>query len=319
VLRTVWDLYARIDGIGLEEYYRDVETRASIGRIAKSVGKPKEWSGRKEDLEELIRRVYIQTTTKEDATGRNPLKSQAHEAILKGLRSGDTVMTFNYDLVIEESFGSTPVWNPSDGYGTRIPGVTKDWPRIWLEKRNLPRSAKSEILLLKLHGSLGWAPYQNGTIKLKPRPYLVRKGKPESVSVLPPGWNKRIDLNPYKLFWREARLRLQKCKSLLIVGYSLPDTDLLARALFAEVVRTRSAGDYLDDFVVVDPDPEVRRKLLKLFTSALGPLCRIQQYDFIEDLVPVAAAPSSLPLQRTAPPRALSVQPQRSAWRRRRR
>src|SRR5712692_8757178 len=70
VLRSVWELYERIDGVGLEEYYRDVETRAVIGTIAKAVGKPKEWSKRKTDLEELIRRVYVQTTTKETETGR---------------------------------------------------------------------------------------------------------------------------------------------------------------------------------------------------------------------------------------------------------
>ena len=210
VLRTVWDLYGRVEGVGLEEYYRDVETRAAIGRIAKSVGKPKEWSRRKKDLEELIRRVYVQTTTKETASGREALGSPAHRNILDSLRPGDTILTFNYDLVIEESFSSASLWNPRDGYGTHLPGITKDWSRKWLQQRKDTKPPKSTLLLLKLHGSLGWAPYQNGAIKLKPRPYYVRKGRPESVSVLPPGWNKRIDLNPYKVFWRQARLRLQK-------------------------------------------------------------------------------------------------------------
>src|SRR5262245_37561238 len=57
VLQSVWDLYGRVEGIGLEQYYREVETRARIGEIAKTVGKPKEWSQRRKDLEELIRRV----------------------------------------------------------------------------------------------------------------------------------------------------------------------------------------------------------------------------------------------------------------------
>jgi hypothetical protein len=110
-------------------------------------------------------------------------------------------------------------------------------------------------------------------------------GKYENISVLPPGWNKRIDLNPYKQFWRKARLRLQACKSLLIIGYSLPDTDLLARALFAEVVRLRAgAGNYLAQLVLSDPDPAVRVKLITLFTPALGPLCKVIQYEKIQDL-----------------------------------
>src|SRR2546426_8491373 len=56
VLRSVWELYNRVEGVGLEEYYREVETRAVIGSIAKVVGKPKAWAERKADLEELIRR-----------------------------------------------------------------------------------------------------------------------------------------------------------------------------------------------------------------------------------------------------------------------
>src|SRR5207249_3197118 len=75
VLRSVWELYHRVEGVGLEEYYREVETRAAIGSIAKVVGKPKAWTKRKEDLEELIRRVYVQTTTEETETGRPPLTS----------------------------------------------------------------------------------------------------------------------------------------------------------------------------------------------------------------------------------------------------
>ena len=121
---------------------------------------------------------------------------------------------------------------------------------------------------------------------MKARPYYIRKGKYETISVLPPGWNKRIDVNPYKQFWRKARLRLQSCKSLVVIGYSLPDTDLLARALFAEVVRLRSgAGNYLKQLVLVDPDSAVRGKLVNLFTPALGPRCRVVQYERIQNLV----------------------------------
>jgi hypothetical protein len=285
VLRSVWDLYGRVEGIGLEEYYRDVETRAVIGRIAKAAGKPKEWSRRKQDLEELIRRVYVETTTNERSGSREPEFSPVHRAVLDTLHVGSTVLTFNYDLLIEESFSSASAWNPRDGYGIVLPGATLDWARRWLKARKGVRNTESEVLLLKLHGSLGWAAYPNRALKVKARPYYVRKGTYESISVLPPGWNKRIDLNPYKQFWRKARLRLQACKSLLIIGYSLPETDLLARALFAEVVRLRAgASKYLTQLVLADPDAAVRAKLIKLFTPALGPRCKVVQYEKIQDL-----------------------------------
>ena len=61
VTRDVFDLYARVSGVGLEQYFREIEARAEIGKFAKSKNKPKDWARRQSDLEELIRRVLIQT------------------------------------------------------------------------------------------------------------------------------------------------------------------------------------------------------------------------------------------------------------------
>jgi hypothetical protein len=291
VLKSVWQLFGKVESIGLEEYYREIETRATIGFIAKSVGKPKDWTTRVEDLEELIRRVYIHTTTREVKGTRVARVSSAHRKIVEALPAGAAVLTFNYDLLIEESFKSGSKWNPRDGFGAHLVGSTFDWARRWLKRRNVLRGTKSEIVLLKLHGSSGWGPYPNGVVKLKARPYYVRTGKTERVSVLPPGYNKRIDRNPYRLFWREARLKLEHCKSLMIVGYSLPETDLLARALFAEVVRIRAGGaNYLNELVLVDPNPSVRAKFVKLLTPALGPLAKIVQYEKVESLPAITSA-----------------------------
>ena len=287
VLRSVWELYRRTSGVGLEEYYRDIETRAAISTFAKPANKPKDWKRRKDDLEELIRRVYIQTTA--DLSERPPeaRESLAHKFILKYLKSGSTIITFNYDLIIEESFEDAKLWNPKDGYGTTAHRTTRGWCRKWLEKRNYKKGAKSKVRLLKLHGSLGWTLYKNRQIRLKARPYTVRKNKTEQVSVLPPGWNKKINVNPYKIFWREASLRLAKCKSLMIVGYSLPETDLLAKSLFAEVVRLRaSRKQYLDNLILVDPSDAVHERVIMLFTPALGPLGRVLRLSSIKDFVP---------------------------------
>ena len=290
VLRSVWDLYDRIEGVTLEQYYRELETRASIASIAKSVGKPKDWARRLVDLEELIRRVYVHTTTEEKKGHRVPVSSGPHQAILDALPEGSTILTFNYDMLIEESFRTARLWNPRDGFGVRLPGITHDWARGWLRRHNVPRTATSKVHLLKLHGSLGWASYPNRQVKLKARPYYVSQGRFESVSVLAPGLNKRIHVNPYRHFWGEARLRLQGCKSLLIVGYSLPDTDLLARALFAEVVRLRHAQEaYLNLLVLADPATSVRERFVKLLTPALGPIGRVVHFESLEKLAPVSA------------------------------
>jgi hypothetical protein len=286
VLRSVWELYSKTSGVGLEEYYRDIETRAAISEFAKAANKPKDWKKRKANLEELIRRVYIQTTVNLAAQPPKPKESLAHKAIWGFLKSGSTIITFNYDLVIEESFDNASLWNPKDGYGTNVHGTTLDWCRHWCEDRNYKKGTKSKVHLLKLHGSLGWTLYKNREIRLKARPYTVQKNRVEKISVLPPGYNKKINVNPYKIFWREARLKLDKCKSLMIVGYSLPETDLLAKSLFAEVVRLRAfRKKYIDRLIVVDPSDVVHERFVKLFTPALGPLGKIVRLNSITDLI----------------------------------
>lgn len=103
VLRSVWELYNRTSGISLERYYRDIETRAAILRFAKTSNQPKDWASRQTDLEELVRRVYIHTTCDTSGTIK-PKGSEYHTSVLKLLRDDDTIITFNYDLVVEESF-----------------------------------------------------------------------------------------------------------------------------------------------------------------------------------------------------------------------
>jgi SIR2-like domain len=233
VLTDVWQLYRRTNDVGLETYYRDLETRAISGEFAKTANQPKDWRKRQKELEELIRRVYVHTTVHDThATTVKPKVSVIHKSILGKLKPKDAIITFNYDLVIEESFSSAQLWNPTDGYDIQTSGKTKGWAKRWLEDRK-HKGEQSKLSLLKLHGSLNWESYPNGTaIRLKPKPYLVstRSGKTrfEKISILAPGWNKRIDKNPYKKFWRAARLHLEKCKTLVVLGYSLPETDLLA-------------------------------------------------------------------------------------------
>ena len=292
VRKDVWALYSRSTDIGLESYYRDIETRATVLRFAKSVNQPKNWQSRQDNLEELIRRTYIHTTCDTSSVPTTAYISHEHRRILSELAAGDTLITVNYDLVLEETLailaGKIP-WSPVDGYGVKAHGKTGDWCRRWLQRAGLSGKQRSKVTLLKLHGSINWTLYRNKQIRLKPRPYVVRtkNGRPvfEAVSVLPPGWNKRIDRNPYRKFWRLARLRLEKCKSLVIVGYSLPETDLLARALVSEVVRLRAIRNVrLEQLHVADPSSAVKQRFIDLLMPALGPDGRVFRYSGLSDL-----------------------------------
>jgi hypothetical protein len=157
VLRDVFSLYGRVNGIGLEQYFQDIETRGEIGRFAKSQNKPKDWARRQDDLVELIRRTLLHTTCNLDELPTRVRRSTAHADILRALVPHDTIITFNYDTVIEEALPLDKCWwNPSDGYGVDAGGVDQEWARHWRIRHNVSKKRKSDIPLLKLHGSLNW-------------------------------------------------------------------------------------------------------------------------------------------------------------------
>jgi hypothetical protein len=194
-------------------------------------------------------------------------------------------------MLIEESFRDAATWTPIGGYGDRFHGIRGGWCRSWLKKRRSTSAQHSKVRLLKLHGSVNWRVYKTGEVRLKDRPFVVRsKGKSpsfETVSILPPGLNKRIDRNPYKPLWREARLRLERCKTVVIAGYSLPEADVLARALFSEIVRLRAARkQYLVQLHLVGPNDSVKQKFVELFVPALNARSKIFRYSGIDEFSP---------------------------------
>ncbi|HML08333.1 MAG TPA: SIR2 family protein [Xanthobacteraceae bacterium] len=290
VSKDVHDLHDKVVGIGLEQYYRDIETRLELSRFAKSANRPKDWNTRRKNLEELIRRVLIQTTCEMDRGSTRVEPSRIHRAILAKLKRGDALITYNYDTLIEESMPENDsLWTPRDGYGIPVSGITHEWSKKWFSIRKIPLRTKARIKLYKLHGSVNWRLNQINKIVIKKRPYVVksRSGSPnfEEAAFLPPGWHKRIDRRPYNIIWRNARLELEKCKSVVIIGYSLPDTDLIARALFLEVARLRKARkNFVKELHIADTSESTRNRIIDLFIPALGPEGIVFRYGSAKEL-----------------------------------
>lgn len=283
VLRDVYEQYQKTHNISLEAYYRDIETRGEIGTFAKGKHRPKSWTKRQKNLSQLIRRVLIQTTCKLNENGHYvPIPSEILGRILEKLSEKDAIITFNYDTLIEESFPKDKfIWSPKDGYGIRVGGTKKgEWSKYFLKGKEY---VKSKVTLLKMHGGLNWIEKPKGQVTLKSRPYVARKNHTENVFLLPPSYHKRIDRNPYKLIWERAKKYLDTVDTLIIIGYSLPQNDFLAQALFAEAFRQRKArrDRSLKKVIIANPDISIRNNFLELLKPAMNSRTQIVTYNDI--------------------------------------
>jgi hypothetical protein len=173
--------------------------------------------------------------------------------------SGDIVITFNYDVLLERSLRKAGLWEISDGYGFEIP---------------LRAIAPSKVKVLKLHGSTNWfGPlfggmrgfFQAGPNALPSRPAILfpqdfeflsyprELYDPLSVRNTRPGiLPALITLTRHKRFyvesssgtrewedfwrdlWTQAARALRSTDEIVVIGYSMPKADEAARDLLLE-------------------------------------------------------------------------------------
>lgn len=200
-----------------------------------------------------------------------------HGVLAKVLEKDDTIMSFNYDclmdLALKKHAGKK--WNTKCGYGFDI----EHGCRGWHTHKGQGKTAKEHsIRLLKMHGSLNWDRTSQSIIKLRSDPYdvaTVRRNR----EVIPPVWNKDILSDDiYQKVWREARNRLRGCKVLLAVGYSVPETDLMSRSLI------RVETPKLDYLIIANPNPADRNRFKKLVVKSIKKDTKVLEFDDLEKL-----------------------------------
>jgi hypothetical protein len=200
-----------------------------------------------------------------------------HEVLAKLLEQGDAVVSFNYDCLMDLALKSKSAkkWNAEYGYGFKI----SQGHKAWHTHAGKGRAAKElSILLLKMHGSLNWDRTVEKSVKLRSEPYNSTSVRVQN-EVIPPVWNKDILHNDlYKKVWCEARTRLRKCNILIVIGYSVPETDLMSKSLIR--VETQK----LDYLIIANPSIDDRVKLKKLVAKAIRQDTKILEFDNIEQL-----------------------------------
>lgn len=159
---------------------------------------------------------------------------------------GDAIITFNYDLLLEEGLFTRGLWNPLDGYG--IGGLCED-------ERILNEMPPSEVELIKLHGSLNWS--EGGQIVISPevvihtssfgnqcffpgmateathRPYHLKY--PHRPIIIMPTYLKFFDKSYEVQLVNRAFDLVRNADKVYIIGYSIPAADVTANLILSQI------------------------------------------------------------------------------------
>ena len=169
------------------------------------------------------------------------------------LREQDTIISFNYDLVLETM-------------GAFKPKSKKDFlwptPKFGIESVKVRFEEDSEqgeagvIPIIKLHGSVNWT--NNGTevkVLSDPEAFLKKRGPPLIAS---PGPQKyELQRKTFKPFWSAAVKALQNADVIVFLGYRFPPSDAESRRVILNAIRNnnRDKGEhYLRVHTVLGPN-----------------------------------------------------------------
>jgi hypothetical protein len=150
--------------------------------------------------------------------------------------ASDTILTFNYDRVLEHLGDHFMVVEPS--------------------KQLHPSSTQAQVF--KLHGSVDWSrlegPKTTGTrfvVTQEPEHALTCPGY--QLGIATPGPTKKIAANELAVLWAEAVARIKAAEVIVLVGYRFPPGDAEAREKLLGAI-TANLSPHVELHVVLGPD-----------------------------------------------------------------
>ena len=158
---------------------------------------------------------------------------------------GDAIVTFNYDLLIEQGLIKQNLWNPEDGYGI---GELCESERL---PEDLPAT---QVKLVKLHGSINWSKgslfesidvlvhaadfdntnfFEDIQVESTHPPYHQRY--PRNSILIMPSYLKLYD-QPYEVQLVSRTLEAARtADEVYMIGYSLPKADITANLIISQI------------------------------------------------------------------------------------
>jgi predicted CoA-binding protein len=215
-----------------------------------------------------------------DALGA-PAPAWLYELVAVLHRRQATVITLNYDTLIETAIENHSVWDPFLRRCVTSSDVLQDLPPKPNVGARLAGPLCHTVGLLKLHGSLNWWAVPNdssgATINREERlgafeePYEItieerqRELPGRERFIIPPLSTKGTYYrNPLtRELWHQAYEALRTASRISIVGYSVPPADLVMANMLREALSNRDVK-----IEVVNPDPDaLSERLLGLGAS----------------------------------------------------
>ena len=212
----------------------------------------------------------IATTISKALEGPHCLK---HLKLANSLKRGDAVVSFNYDILMDNALRNSNKLTDS-GYLIPFQGIFENG--CW-EK---PVEKISDVVLLKLHGSMNWLHCLNCNSYL-----LMRSAKISSWDaslpkkcpnceefncfervIVPPLLTKNYSAQPIEYLWRQANKYVSRTREIVIIGYSFPPTDFAAEALLRIALLYTLQKQIR--FTVVNPDKTVFERFAMTFNSS---------------------------------------------------
>lgn len=253
--------------VGMETFYSQAKLYDEfVGAIPDgSKGRRRNFEWGLKRFRRLLPLVFQKSVGSERCAHHDRLASAAHAT--------DTFISFNYDCVIDRALvrQARRRWDPVHSYGVDCAGATD----VWRNHEGRGRFPTRPVHLLKPHGSLNWRSIAAG-LHLRPDEY--EHDDDSDLTIVPPLWQKSFDVDPYKTIWGLTRRTLATTKALLVVGYSLPETDVFTQATL------RMDVERLDFLCIVNPDRASRRRVLRTLRSAVTARTHLVELETMSDL-----------------------------------
>jgi SIR2-like domain len=152
----------------------------------------------------------------------------------------NSFVSFNYDTILESSFRVLDV-----PFSYRFGRSRSD--------KTINTSSAKETSILKLHGSVNWAIPKGSRSQFSVfEDYDQLRAQNFVAELIPPSWRKEFT-GSIRNVWEAARYEISRATRLVVIGFSVPETDQHFKYLLAAGIQDNIS---LREIVFVDPSAE---------------------------------------------------------------